>query len=148
MSIPVFLSLPLAAILIVLIFLFINYRINIPEKEYYIIKFKQFKALYIIHPEAWYETDYLGYIYYTGIIDRGYYREEKEYRIYFNFIDYYRYKIFMFIERYWAKRELPKDLVESFQNDIETYKAKSKKDLEERKEKLLKEVEEARRRLI
>ena len=130
------------------IYLIIDYFSNKPEGKYYIIKFKQFKALYIIRPEAWYETEYLRNIYYISIKDNGYYREENKYRIYFNFIDYYRYKIFMFIERYWAKRELPKDLVESFQNDIETYKAKSRKDLEERKEKLLKEVEEARKRLV
>ena len=148
MPISVLLSLLLAAALVTLIFLFISYQCNKPEEKYYIIKFKQFKALYIIHPEAWRETEYFGHIYYTSTKDNGYYRKVKTYRIYFNFIDYYRYKIFMFIERYWAKRELSKDLVESFQNDIETYKTKSRKDLEERKEKLLKEVEEARKRLI
>ena len=131
----------------IILLLFINYQMNKPEEKYYIIKFKQFKALYIIHPEAWRETKYIKNLYYKSVKDNGYYTIEKEYLIYFNFIDYYRYKIFMFIEKYCAKRELPKDLVESFQNDIETFKTKSRKDLEERKEKLLKEVEEARKRL-
>lgn len=126
---------------------FVSYCFNKPEEEYYIIKFKQFKALYTIHPEAWYET-ILGTIKYIANKDRGYYRENTEYIIFFNFIDYYRYKLFMFSERFWTRRELPKDLIESFQNDIETYKAKSRKDLGEHKEKLLKEVEEARKRLI
>lgn len=137
----------ISAFIVGFVSLIIIYCFNKPEKEYYIIKFKQFKALYTIHPEAWYET-ILGTIKYIANKDHGYYRENTEYIIFFNFIDYYRYKLFMFSERFWVRRELPKDLIESFQNDIEIYKTKSRKDLEERKEKLLKEVEEARKRLI
>ena len=129
------------------ILLIIDYYLNKPEKEYYIIKFKQFKALYTIRPEAWYET-ISGTIKYITNKGYGYYRENTEYIIYFNFIDYCRYNFFMLNERFWTRRELPKDLIESFQNDIEIYKTKSRKDLEERKEKLLKEVEEARKKLI
>ena len=115
------------------------------------ITFDQFKNLYYMNPDAWKiseDLDSVGYEYQTTVrtnyYDANGYRQTRESLttakewFTFGFIDTLRY-------RKWRKNELnaiPKEILKSWQKDIENFKIKTAKDLEKQVEQIEKYMDE------